>query len=329
MKYRTLGGHGLLVSEIGFGAWGIGGRTAGTTSYGDTDDRASLAALGRALDSGITFVDTSSAHGNGHSEELIGQAFQHKRARVVIATKAGYDAWDRGPDFSPAAIVASVGAEPRRGCGSDYIDLLPASQRAARCGADSGDLREALAGLETASKIRAWGVSAKSPAEAIAAVSELDAPVVQANFNMMDVRAAEKWPAGRSATPQGGPDRPHSPLFRVPVGHDQPRTPSSRRETIGTGWSTRSSWRTGSTRASGAAGGDRGRSGHQRRAKRAALLLGFSSDLHRDPGDSDADGGRGQRSSKRSGALAGAGRARRAGDQSPAAVLREADGAWP
>ena len=50
---------------------------------------------------------------------------------------------------------------------------------------------EALAGLEAAGNIRAWGFSARSPAEAIAAVTELDAPVVQANFNMMDVRAAE------------------------------------------------------------------------------------------------------------------------------------------
>lgn len=64
-----------MVSEIGFGAWGIGGRTAGDTSYGETDDRLSLAALGEALDRGIAFFDTSSAYGNGHSEELIGQAF--------------------------------------------------------------------------------------------------------------------------------------------------------------------------------------------------------------------------------------------------------------
>jgi aryl-alcohol dehydrogenase-like predicted oxidoreductase len=189
VKYRALGRTGLLVSEIGFGAWGIGGRTAGTTSYGETDDRISLAALDRALDSGITFVDTSSAYGNGHSEELIGQAFRHRRTSVVIATKAGYDAWDRAPDFSPGAVVASVDRSLVR-LRSDYIDLLQlhnAPLEAVR----TGGLREALAGLEAAGKIRAWGFSAKSPAEAMAAVTELDAPVVQANFNMMDVRAAE------------------------------------------------------------------------------------------------------------------------------------------
>src|SRR4030095_14717248 len=124
MNFRALGKTGLDVSEIGFGAWGIGGRTVGTTSYGDTDDRTSLAALQRALDLGITFFDTSSAYGNGHSEELIGQAFEGARSRVVIATKAGYEAWDRPPDFSPAAILRSAEASLRR-LRTGYIDPLP------------------------------------------------------------------------------------------------------------------------------------------------------------------------------------------------------------
>jgi aryl-alcohol dehydrogenase-like predicted oxidoreductase len=189
MKYRALGRTGLQVSEIGFGAWGIGGRTVGTTSYGDTDDRTSLAALDRALDCGINFFDTSSAYGNGHSEELIGRAFEAKRGRVVIATKAGYDAWDKAPDFSPAAVVASAEASLRR-LRTDTIDLFQLHnppQEALR----SAELRAALAGLEKAGKIRAWGVSAKSPVEAIEALREFDVAVVQANFNMMDVRALD------------------------------------------------------------------------------------------------------------------------------------------
>src|SRR5512143_2090233 len=104
MNYRALGQTGFRVSEIGFGAWGIGGRTVNHTSYGDTDDRTSLAALARAHECGITFFDTSAAYGNGHSEELIGTAFVGTRHRVVVATKAGYEAWDRPPDFSAAAI---------------------------------------------------------------------------------------------------------------------------------------------------------------------------------------------------------------------------------
>jgi len=189
MNYRALGRTGLVVSEIGFGAWGIGGRTVGTTSYGDTDDRTSLAALGAALAAGITFFDTSAAYGNGHSEELIGQALKAPTARsmAIVATKAGYEAWDRPPDFSAAAITASTEASLRR-LDSDYIDLLQL-HNAPTAALQSNDVRSALERLLVSGKIRAWGASTKSPAEAIAAVRLAEAPVVQANFNMMDVRA--------------------------------------------------------------------------------------------------------------------------------------------
>ncbi len=189
MKYRPLGTTGLFVSEIGFGAWGIGGRTTGTTSYGDTDDRTSVAALDRALDVGINFFDTSSAYGNGHSEELIGQAFASKRSRAIIATKAGYDAWDKPPDFSPEAVVASAEASLRR-LRTDYIDLFQL-HNPPRDALHAPALREALDRLRAAGKIRAWGVSAKSPIEAIEALKMFDVAVVQANFNMMDVRALD------------------------------------------------------------------------------------------------------------------------------------------
>ncbi len=186
MNYRALGRTGLGVSEIGFGAWGIGGRTVGETSYGDTDDRTSLAALRRALDCGITFFDTSSAYGDGHSEALIGEAFAGRRDKVVIATKAGYDSWDRPPDFSADAIVASAEKSLAR-LRTDYIDLLQLHNPPAEALRDDR-LGRALARLQAEGRIRAWGVSAKSPTEAIQALAEFAAPVVQANFNMMDVR---------------------------------------------------------------------------------------------------------------------------------------------
>src|SRR5204862_5249888 len=104
-------------------AWGIGGRTVNQTSYGETDDRTSRAALARAYDCGVTFFDTSAAYGNGHSEALIGEAFAGGRHKVVVATKAGYEAWDRPPDFSAAAIVASTERSLGR-LRTDYLDLL-------------------------------------------------------------------------------------------------------------------------------------------------------------------------------------------------------------
>jgi aryl-alcohol dehydrogenase-like predicted oxidoreductase len=190
MKYRALGRTGLSVSEIGFGAWGIGGRTVGHTSYGETDDAASRAALARALDCGITFFDTSSAYGDGHSEALIGQAFHGaKRDKVVIATKAGYESWNLAPDFSPAAIQASAEKSLAR-LHTDYVDLFQLHNPPAEALRD-GALRDVLDRLKAAGKIRAWGISARSPVEAIEALVEFGAPVVQANFNMMDVRVID------------------------------------------------------------------------------------------------------------------------------------------
>jgi len=186
MRYRPLGKTGLQVSEIGFGAWGIGGRTVELTSYGDTDDRTSLAALDRALGCGITFFDTSAAYGNGHSETLIGQAVRGRRSRAVITTKAGYEAWDQEPDFSPATIVASTERSLAR-LGTDYLDLLQLHNPPLEV-VTAPAVREALAGLVVSGKIRAWGVSAKGPGEALQALRACEIAVVQANFNMMDVR---------------------------------------------------------------------------------------------------------------------------------------------
>lgn len=190
MNYRTLGRTGLVVSEIGFGAWGIGGRTVDQTSYGDTDDRTSLAALARAFDRGITFFDTSAAYGNGHSEELIGKALGGVRDKVVLATKAGYEAWDRPPDFSAAAIVASTERSLGR-LQTDYVDLL-LLHNAPLDVLLASDVREALARLVASGKVRAWGASSKGPADAVEALRAAEASVVQANFNMMDVRAVSE-----------------------------------------------------------------------------------------------------------------------------------------
>lgn len=186
MKYRKLGETGILVSEVGFGAWGIGGRTAGATSYGDTDDAQSLRALHRALDLGITLFDTSSAYGSGHSEVLIGRALAGRRHEAIIATKAGYDDWTKPPDFSAAAIRRSAELSLKR-LGTDYLDVLqlhnPPSETLS-----AGETTQVLASLQAEGKIRSWGVSAKNPAGAVEALRVAGAPIVQANFNMMDVR---------------------------------------------------------------------------------------------------------------------------------------------
>jgi aryl-alcohol dehydrogenase-like predicted oxidoreductase len=82
MKYRTFGKGPFKVSEIGYGAWGIGG----ALWQGATDDE-SMRALHKAIDLGLTFIDTALAYGEGHSESLVGRAVKEHKERVYVATK--------------------------------------------------------------------------------------------------------------------------------------------------------------------------------------------------------------------------------------------------
>jgi len=124
MYYRTLGSTDLVISELGFGAFGIGGNRHGN-SYGSTDDTESIRAIHRALELGCTFFDTANVYGHGHSELLIGMALRKagEFRNVVVATKGGcrYDV-PGGQDFSPEHLTAAVEASLRR-LGRETIDL--------------------------------------------------------------------------------------------------------------------------------------------------------------------------------------------------------------
>ena len=82
MQYRELGRTGIRVSEVGFGAWGIG-----KAMWQGAEDDTSVAALHAALDAGCTFVDTALAYGNGHSERLVAKALEGRRETVAVASK--------------------------------------------------------------------------------------------------------------------------------------------------------------------------------------------------------------------------------------------------
>jgi NAD(P)-dependent dehydrogenase (short-subunit alcohol dehydrogenase family) len=84
MKTRTFGRTGWQVSEIGFGAWGIGGG-----QWGGADDTESMAALHKALDCGINFFDTADVYGDGLSERLIARLRRERKEPFYVATKAG------------------------------------------------------------------------------------------------------------------------------------------------------------------------------------------------------------------------------------------------
>jgi aryl-alcohol dehydrogenase-like predicted oxidoreductase len=94
VNHRTLGRTGLSVSEIGFGAWAIGGNEFGN-SYGPTDDAESARAIRRAFELGCNFFDTADVYGHGHSEELIGAALSGVRSEVTLGTKVGGNFYNR------------------------------------------------------------------------------------------------------------------------------------------------------------------------------------------------------------------------------------------
>jgi aryl-alcohol dehydrogenase-like predicted oxidoreductase len=82
MRYLRLGKTGFQVSEIGYGAWGIGG-----TLWLGGEDRESLLALRRAIELGLNFIDTALAYGDGHSEQLVGQVVREAEHKIYIASK--------------------------------------------------------------------------------------------------------------------------------------------------------------------------------------------------------------------------------------------------
>ena len=92
MRYRAFGTTGWQVSEIGFGAWQLGG------DWGAVDDAQSIRTMHHAFEQGINFVDTAEMYGRGHSETVVGQALkQWHGGRIYVATKVQPTAWP-GPD---------------------------------------------------------------------------------------------------------------------------------------------------------------------------------------------------------------------------------------
>ncbi len=127
MRYRSLGRTELSVSEIGFGAWAIGG------SWGPQNEDDSLAALHRALDLGVNFIDTAAGYGEGRSEQLIGRVLKERGDRdgVIVATKTppAPGPWPPSPycqveeRYSEKYLRENV-EQRLRLLGTDRIDIL-------------------------------------------------------------------------------------------------------------------------------------------------------------------------------------------------------------
>ena len=161
MQYRKFGNTDLRVSEIGFGAWAIGGGAMiGNTSigWGDADDAVSMQAIRAALDAGINFFDTADIYGLGHSEEILGKAVGHDR-NVIIATKVGNVARNEQftVDYSKEYILRACEQSLKRLKREtiDYYQLHSARVEQLQ----NGECIEAMEELQKQGKIRYWGLS--------------------------------------------------------------------------------------------------------------------------------------------------------------------------
>lgn len=185
MRTRRLGSTPLQVSEIGFGCWGLGG-----DAYGEVSDEASVDAVRFAIDAGINFFDTSDIYGpDSRSERVLGQALKNGyRERIVLATKGGGIEGLVRTDYTSTYLREALEASLKR-LGTDAVDLYQLHNPRI----DDADLCrrafETLEALRKEGKIRAIGLSVKSPAEALFAVQNLPFSTVQVNFNLMDQRA--------------------------------------------------------------------------------------------------------------------------------------------
>jgi len=189
MQMRPLGRTGLRVSEVGYGAWGIGG----ALWVGARDDE-SLRALHRAVDLGVNFIDTALGYGMGHSEGLVGRLLRERREAIYVATKVppkdlGWPA-RRGVPVSkcyPADHIVECCEKSLRNLGTDHVDVLQLHTWQDRF-LDEDGWRDALLSLKKSGKARLLGVSINDhdPGSALRAVKSGVFDTFQVIYNIFD-----------------------------------------------------------------------------------------------------------------------------------------------
>jgi aryl-alcohol dehydrogenase-like predicted oxidoreductase len=186
MRYRTLGRTGIEVSEIGYGAWGIGGKMW----LGGSDDE-STAALQRAIELGLNFIDTALVYGEGHSERLVGKIAP---ASVTIATKVPPKnfLWPARPgiaieDVFPYDHIMKCTDQSLKNLGREHIDLLQLHVWNPEW-VDSDIWRRAFEDLKKSGKVRFVGVSINDhqPDSALDLIRTGLIDTVQVIYNIFD-----------------------------------------------------------------------------------------------------------------------------------------------
>src|SRR5919202_1401533 len=189
MHKRRLGRTGFEVSEIGYGAWGIGG-----SMWLGAEDQESLRALHRAMDLGVNFIDTALGYGDGHSEELVGRAVRERDEHVYVATKIPpkNGTWPAPPgvdpdDAFPADWVRECTERSLRNTGLEVLDVQQfhvwSDEWVGR-----GSWQEGIQALKDEGKIRAFGVSINDhqPANALELIATGAVDTVQVIYNVFD-----------------------------------------------------------------------------------------------------------------------------------------------
>jgi aryl-alcohol dehydrogenase-like predicted oxidoreductase len=160
MKLRRLGRTGYMVSEIGYGAWGIG-----RTQWIGAEDSESLRALHRAVDLGLNFVDTALAYGNGHSEQVVGRFLKERRGAVHVATKIPpkNNEWPAPEDAKlkevfPVDHIIQSTEKSLRNLGVECLDLQQLHVWNDRW-VDQDEWRTTVEKLKREGKVRFFGIS--------------------------------------------------------------------------------------------------------------------------------------------------------------------------
>jgi len=184
MNYRELGRTGWKVSEISFGAWAIG------SFWGKVDDNESMAALDRAIDLGVNFIDTADVYGMGHSERLIARLRKERRETIYVATKAGRRLSPHTADGYNKKNLTGFIEDSLKNLETNCLDLVqlhcPPTEVYYR-----PEVFGALDDLVKAGKIRYYGVSVQKVEEALKALEFPGVQSVQIIFNMFRHRPAE------------------------------------------------------------------------------------------------------------------------------------------
>jgi aryl-alcohol dehydrogenase-like predicted oxidoreductase len=195
MQYRTLGSSNLKVSEIGFGAWQIGGG-----NWGHQDDDQAIRSVHLALELGVNFIDTALVYGGGHSEKLIGQAIDGRREGLVIASKIppkSYD-WADVPNQPidktfPADWVIQCTEKSLANLKIDCLDLQQLHAWSPAYVQQNAWL-DGFNKLKKQGKIKAFGVSANDwdPYGTVDLAKSKMVQSIQVIYNIFEQRPAEK-----------------------------------------------------------------------------------------------------------------------------------------